>query len=167
VLIMGRPHELASSRDHVAYLPETIRPPGHLSGADFITMTRTVQSGQAEETDVDRLAGDFHFDRSLFKHPIRRYAQDDVQKLGLIALFSAARSILLLDRPMSNLDATARAGLRHRLRRHAAGGGAVLISSHAIEDHQDVVDRLVMLKDGQLIETDAIEILKTTDAIAH
>ncbi len=42
VLIMGEPHDLASSRAHVGYLPEAIRPPGHLSGNDFITMMRTM-----------------------------------------------------------------------------------------------------------------------------
>ncbi len=42
----------------------------------------------------------------------------------------------------------------------------MLIASHAIEDHQDVVDRLVMLKDGRVIEADAIEIFRTTNAAA-
>ncbi len=81
-------------------------------------------------------------------------------------MLSTGRPILLLDRPMSDLEPGARAGLRHRLNRHAANGGAVLIGSHAVEDHQNIVDRLVMLKDGRLIEADAIELFKTTDAAA-
>ena len=166
VLIMGKPHELASSRSHVAYLPETVRPPGHLSGHDFIAMTRTVQAGPNRNADVGGLAADLGLDSELLAHPIRRYAKDDVQTLALIALFSGGRSILLLDRPMTDLDPAARAGLRHRLKGHAAEGGAVLIGSHAIEDHQDAVDRLIMLKGGELIDADTIEIFKTTDAAA-
>lgn len=166
VLIMGSPHNLASSRAHIAYLPEDIRPPGHLAGQDFISMTSTMQAGQGDAGDVAGLAADLAFDTSLLGHPIRRYAQDDVQKLGLISVFLSGRPILLLDRPMSDLEPTARAGLRHRLKQHAAKGGAVLIGSHAIEDHQDVVDRLVMLKDRQLQEADAIEILGVTGAAA-
>ncbi len=169
VSIMGKPHDLASSRAHIAHLPEAIRPPGHLSGGDFITMTHTMQPGSARDADLAdlaSLAGDLEFDPNLFSHPIRRYAKEDVQKLGLIAILSTGRPILLLDRPMSDLEPGARAGLRHRLNRHAANGGAVLIGSHAVEDHQNIVDRLVMLKDGRLIEADAIELFKTTDAAA-
>ena len=166
VLIMGKPHDLASSRSHIAYLPETIRPPGHLAGLDFLTMAKTIQPGADEGVDIDGLAADLTFETGLLAHPIRRYAKDDVQKLGLMALFSAGRSILLLDRPMLDLDPAARAGLRHRLKTHAASGGAVLIGSHAIEDHQGVVDRLVMLKDGQLHQTDRIDVIGTSDAAA-
>ena len=166
VLIMGKPHDLASSRAQVAYLPENIRPPGHLSGTDFITMTNTMQPGPVGDADLPGLAGDLEFDPGLFAHPIRRYAKEDVQKLGLIAMLSTGRPILLLDRPMSDLEPGARAGLRHRLKRHAANGGAVLIGSHAVEDHQDIVDRLVMLKDCRLIKADAIEFFKATNAAA-
>jgi ABC-2 type transport system ATP-binding protein len=166
VLIMGNPHDLASSRSLIAHLPEDIRPPGHLAGLDFISMTSTVQAGQEGDTDMSGLAADLGFDTDLLGQPIRRYAQEDVQKLGLISVFLTDRPILLLDRPMSDLEPSARAGLRHRLKQHAAKGGGVLIGSHAIEDHQDVVDRLVMLKDGQLQKADAIEALGRTDAAA-
>lgn len=166
VLVNGQPHELPSSRAHLAYLPETLRPPGHLTGHDFVAMTRTVQPGAGAAPDIAGLATDLEFDSGLLAHPIRRYAKDDVQKLGLISIFATGRPILLLDRPMSDLEPGARAGLRHRLKAHAAEGGAVLIGSHAIEDHQDVVDRLVLLKDARLIEADRIDILRTTDAAA-
>lgn len=166
VQIMGKPHDLASSRSHVAYLPENIRPPGHLSGSDFVTMACTLQQGLIGDADLAGLAADLEFDPGLFTHPIRRYAKDDVQKLGLIATLATGRTILLLDRPMSDLEPGARAGLRHRLKLHAANDGAVLIGSHAVEDHQEVVDRLVLLKDGRMIEADAIEIFKATSTAA-
>ncbi|NJO37640.1 MAG: ATP-binding cassette domain-containing protein [Rhizobiales bacterium] len=166
VLIMGKPHDLASSRCHVAYLPETIRPPGHLAGHDFIAMARTVQPGTGRDIDIAGLAGDLAFDPALLAHPIRRYAKDEVQKLGLIAAFSAGRPILLLDRPMLDLEPAACAGLRHRLKTHAADGGAVLIGSHAIEDHHGVADRLVMLKDGSLCDVDLVDVFRTSDAAA-
>ncbi|MEL6962959.1 MAG: ATP-binding cassette domain-containing protein [Pseudomonadota bacterium] len=166
VLIKGNPHNLASSRAHIAHLPEDIRPPGHLSGFDFISMTSTVQATEDDDGDLAGLAADLAFDTKLLGHPIRRYTQEDVQKLGLIAVFLSRRPILLLDRPMCDLEPAARAGLRHRLKQHTVSGGAVLIGSHAIEDHQDVVDRLVILKDGQLQKADAIEILGSTNAAA-
>ena len=150
VLIHGGPHEHASNRAHIGYLPETVRPPGHLSGQDFITMTRTIQSSGADPIDAAAIAGDLDLEPNLLSSPIRRYAKEDVQKLAIVALLAAGRPVLLLDRPMADLEPASRAGVRHRLRRHADDGGAVLIVSHHIEDHQDVADRLLMLKDGQL-----------------
>jgi len=166
VLIMGKPHDLASSRSHIAYLPETIRPPGHLAGQDFISMTQAVQKDESQEADISGLATDLAFDPALLSHPVRRYAKEDVQKLALMALFSTGRPILLLDRPMLDLEPAARAGLRHRLKTYAANGGAVLIGSHAIEDHQGIVDRLVMLKAGKLQDADTFDICKSSNAAA-
>lgn len=157
VLILGKPHELASSRAKLAYLPETLRPPGHLTGHDFINMTRTVQRQTISAKEVEGLASDLDLAPDLLAYPIRRYAKDDVQKLGLVALMSTSRPILLLDRPMSGLEPAARAGLRHHLKDYAQRGGAILIGSHLIEDHQDVVDRLALLQDGRLSSADPID----------
>ncbi len=164
VLIKGQHHGLASARAHIAYLPETVRPPGHLTGHDFIAMTRTVQPGEAAPVDIGALATDLDLKPALVALPIRRYAKDEVQKLALVALLATGRPILLLDRPMSDLEPSARAGLRHRLRRHADDGGAVLIGSSCIEDHHDVVDRLLMLKEGRLADVEAMEPFGSVDA---
>lgn len=158
VMIDGGHHELASSRARIAYLPQTVRPPGHLTGHDFIAMARTVQPGIGDAVDLEALIADVDLMPDLLNHPIRRYAKDDVQKLALIATFATNRPILLLDQPMSYLEPAAQAGLRHRLKRHAQAGGAVMISSHRADDHHDVVDRLVMLKDGRLIETEPLSL---------
>ena len=163
ILIRGGHHDLASNRAHLGYLPETIRPPGHLSGHDFISMTRTVQPSAGKTIEVAAIAADLNLPLDLLACPIRRYAKEDVQKLGIVALFATGRPILLLDSPMADLDPAARAGLRHRLRQHADGGGAVMIVSHYVEDHQDVVDRLLMLKDGHLDEVETMPLFDDPD----
>lgn len=163
VLIYGKPQELSSSRARIAYLPEALRPPGHLTGHDFIKMANTVHRRKVDVGEVEALAVDLDLAPDLLAHPVRRYAKDDVQKLGLVAMFSTHRSILLLDRPMADLDPAARAGLRHRLKRHAENGGAVLIGSPLVEDHHDVTDRLVLLKNGRLVEAGALDRLQIGD----
>jgi ABC-2 type transport system ATP-binding protein len=167
VLIYGKPQELASSRARIAYLPEALRPPGHLTGHDFISMANTVQRRKVDVGEVEALAVDLDLAPSLLAHPIRRYAKDDVQKLGLVAMFSTHRPILLLDRPMADLDPAARAGLRYRLKRHAESGGAVLIASSLVEDHQDVVGRMVLMKDGRLDEAESLDSLQIGDPVGQ
>lgn len=167
VLIYGKPHELASSRASIAYLPEALRPPGHLTGHDFIGMANTVQRRKVDVGEVEALAVDFDLAPDLLAHPIRRYAKGDVQKLGLVAMFSTRRPLLLLDRPMADLDPAARAGVRHRLKCHAKNGGAVLIASSMVEDHQDVADRIVLLKDGRLDQAGPFDQFNINDLVTQ
>lgn len=150
VLIFAKPHELASNRNLIAYLPETIQPPGHLTGYDVINMARTVHGEAAATPSIDELAADLDLPLSLLAHPTRRYARDDIQKLGLVTLLSMERPLLILDQPMAHIGPATRKGLLSHLTNHAAKGGAVLLGSHNVDDHRNIADRLLVLKDGQL-----------------
>lgn len=150
VHIFSKPHELASSRALLAYLPEDVQTPGHLTGYDVINMTRTVHGEAKTRASIEELAIDLDLPPKRLIHPTRDYAREDIQKLGLIALLSMERPILLLDQPMSWISAPARTGLISRLKDHTSKGGAVLLGSHLIGDHHGIADRLVTLKDGRL-----------------
>ncbi len=148
ILVFSQPHELSSSRAHLAYLPENLQTPGHLTGYDVVSMAGTVQ-GKSQRS-VEELAIDLDLPLKHLAHPTRGYAAEDIQKLGLVALLSMDRPILLLDQPMLHIGPEARAGLGRRLHDHAAKGGSVLLGSHVIDDHQDIADRIVTLRDGRL-----------------
>ncbi len=147
ILVFSKPHELSSSRAHLAYLPENLQTPGHLTGYDVANMAGTVQ-GKSQQS-IEELAIDLDLPLKQLAHPTRSYAAEDIQKLGLAALLSMDRPILLLDQPMLHIGPKARVGLARRLRDHASKGGAVLLGSHVIDDHRDLADRIVTLKDGR------------------
>ncbi len=150
VLIFSNPHELSSHRAQLGYLPEDIKPPGHLTGYDVINMSRTMQGEAKARTSIDEIAADLDLPPERLMNPIRSYARDDIQKLGLVALLSMDRPILLLDQPMVHIGTSTRTGLINRLKDHAAKGGAVLLGSHLIDDHRDAADRLVTLTKGRI-----------------
>lgn len=74
------------------------------------------------------------------------------QKLGLARALVHEPRVLLLDEPASGLDPEARIQLRFLLRRLAAEGRTVLISSHILSELEEVVDDAVFLVAGAVAD---------------
>ncbi|MFJ6548708.1 ATP-binding cassette domain-containing protein [Microbacterium sp. NPDC091676] len=74
------------------------------------------------------------------------------QKLGLARALVHDPQVLLLDEPASGLDPEARVQLRVLLRRFAAEGRTVLISSHVLSELEEVVDDAVFLVGGAVVD---------------
>ncbi|MGQ0575668.1 MAG: ABC transporter ATP-binding protein [Pseudonocardia sp.] len=78
------------------------------------------------------------------------------QRLGLTRALVHSPSVLLLDEPAAGLDPRSRVDLRHLLRRVAADGAAVLVSSHVLGDLEEVADRVVFVDGGRTVATERV-----------
>lgn len=67
----------------------------------------------------------------------------------------------MLDEPSNGLDPAGIAWLRGFLRQFAAAGGAVLISSHQLNDLQHAVDDVVLINDCRISFTGSLEDMLT------
>jgi ABC-2 type transport system ATP-binding protein len=77
------------------------------------------------------------------------------QRLGLAAAMLCDPSAFVLDEPVNGLDPEGVAWVRQLLRAWADQGRTVLVSSHLLAELAQVVDRVVMIRDGRLVaETD-------------
>jgi ABC-type multidrug transport system ATPase subunit len=79
------------------------------------------------------------------------------QRLGLARALVHEPRVLLLDEPASGLDPQARIDLRVLLRRFAAEGRTVLVSSHILSELEEVVDDAVFLLAGETVDTRRVE----------
>jgi ABC-2 type transport system ATP-binding protein len=89
----------------------------------------------------------------LLKHAQRRVGGFSLgmrQRLGLAGALLARPRTLILDEPANGLDPDGIHWLRDLLRRHAATGGTVLLSSHVIAELALSADHLVVIKQGRL-----------------
>lgn len=73
------------------------------------------------------------------------------QRLGLAAALLGDPELLILDEPANGLDPEGVRWLRDFLRRLAAEGRTVLISSHVLAEVAQTVDRVLIIHHGRLV----------------
>jgi ABC-2 type transport system ATP-binding protein len=83
--------------------------------------------------------------------PVHTLSRGQKQRLGLVRALVHDPAVLLLDEPASGLDPRSRVELRDLLRRLAAEGRAVLVSSHILSDLEEVADRVVFVDHGRTV----------------
>ncbi|MBS1905614.1 MAG: ABC transporter ATP-binding protein [Actinobacteria bacterium] len=93
----------------------------------------------------------------LASSPAKVLSRGQKQKLGLARALVHDPQVLLLDEPASGLDPEARVQLRVLLRRLAAEGRTVLISSHVLSELEEVVDDVVFLVAGEVVDAPAAQ----------
>ncbi len=100
------------------------------------------------------------------RRKVRGYSLGMRQRLGLAAALVGDPRVLVLDEPANGLDPDGIRWLRGLLRHLADQGRTVLISSHQLNEVQEVADRVVILNHGRLVRSGSIEELTAgTDSV--
>ena len=81
---------------------------------------------------------------------VKGYSMGMRQRLAIAAALLGDPEVLILDEPTNGLDPPGIAWLRGLLREQAAGGRAVLVSSHVLAEVAQSVDDVVVIADGEL-----------------
>ena len=74
------------------------------------------------------------------------------QRLSLACALIGNPKILLLDEPMNGLDPVARTAFNQILKNLAESGRTILISSHQLAELERVVDSIIVMHEGKIIE---------------
>lgn len=133
-------------RRHTAYLPGEPRLFGEMRGRDVLEFFARLRGHDvyrarriAERLDLDTTGR------------VRTMSTGMRQKLALAVVLSAQVPLFILDEPTSNLDPAARAAVLQLVREAKANGSTVLFSSHVLSEVEEVSDRVVMLRKGQIV----------------
>ena len=73
------------------------------------------------------------------------------QRLGLAAAMLGDPEVIVLDEPANGLDPTGVAWIRRLLRVWADEGRTVMVSSHLLAEVAQVIDQVVIIRDGALV----------------
>src|SRR6185437_10388877 len=83
------------------------------------------------------------------------------QRLGIAAALLGDPPVLVLDEPSNGLDPEGIHWLRQFLRRLAAGGRTVFVSSHLMAEMAVTADHLIVINGGRLVaDTSTAEFIK-------
>jgi ABC-2 type transport system ATP-binding protein len=100
------------------------------------------------------------------KRKVRGYSMGMRQRLGLAAALLGDPQVVVLDEPANGLDPEGIRWLRGLLRHLADQGRTVLVSSHQLNEVEEVADRVVILNRGRLVRAGAIdELTAGTDSV--
>ncbi|WP_236790603.1 ABC transporter ATP-binding protein [Amycolatopsis sp. GM8] len=94
------------------------------------------------------------------KDSYRTYSLGMKQRLGLAAALLKDPRLLVLDEPTNGLDPAGIADMRVLLRKLAADGVTVLLSSHLLAEVSQICDRIGVLSHGKLVTQATIEELR-------
>ena len=140
----------------VGYVPGDVSLWPQLTGAEALEFLGNLSGG------VDRAFRDELLER-LDLDPTRRvraYSKGNRQKIALVAAFMTRPEILLLDEPTVGLDPLMEAEFQALAREAAAAGQTVFLSSHLLDEVEDVCQRVAILRAGVLVEVTTLEELR-------
>jgi len=136
-------------RGRTAYLPQdaTTLLLGPTVRDDLLTTCRLLKR---DPCDIDAYLERYRLAALATRHP-RTLSVGERQRAAIAAIAAGAPDLLLLDEPTRGMDAPAKAALAAALREHATCGGAVVLATHDVELAAEIVSRVVVLGDGEVV----------------
>lgn len=90
------------------------------------------------------------------------YSMGMRQRLALATALLGDPAVLILDEPSNGLDPPGIAWLRDRMRQWASEGRTVLVSSHVLAEVAQVVDRVVIIDRGRIVQEGPLDAITPT-----
>ena len=153
-------------RERIGYMPENNPLPLDLRVGDYLKFRAQLKrlangdsaqriAGVMEQCGVADVAGRF----------IGQLSRGYRQRVGLADALLAKPELIVLDEPTAGLDPNQVRSVR-KLIRELAGSHTVLISSHILSEIEMTCDRVVILHEGRLLASGALDELMAKTAVA-
>ena len=126
---------------------------GYLRPSEYFEVVSRLYEFDDLEARLAAYESFFRGDIARERKFIRDLSAGNVDKVGITAAFLPSPQLILLDEPFAHLDPAGRAWLKAHMRDvHRDRGITFLISSHDLADVLDVCGRLILLRDGLVVE---------------
>ncbi len=162
IAVGGHAPGSTGARGLTAYLPENVAFHPALTGREQIQhylRLRGEHVGRADEL-LERVGL-----ADAARRRIGTYSKGMRQRVGLAQAIIGTPRLMVLDEPTSGLDPISRREFYALLDELAAGGAAVLLSSHALTEVEARTDRIVILSQGKMVATGTLPDLRAKAAL--
>lgn len=140
----------------------------YLSGRDNLLVVAAASgmaSGKARARRVDELLELVEL-RQQAKMQYRKYSLGMKQRLGIAATLLTDPELVLLDEPTNGLDPVGMVEIRQLIQRLTALGKTIFLSSHLLNEVQQVCNRVAILQRGNLIKQGNVrELLRGSEQV--
>lgn len=138
-------------RDVLGYLPQDFGYYPNFSGRDFLMYMSALKGIEksAARRKCEELLQIVNLERVADKK-IKTYSGGMKQRLGIAQAVLNNPKILILDEPTAGLDPKERVHFRNLIA-ELAEDSIVILSTHIVSDVEQIADRILLMKSGQII----------------
>jgi ABC-2 type transport system ATP-binding protein len=144
--------ESAAARQILSYVPDQPHVYEKLSGREFLEFVRDLYglSGKEAAADIEKFVGIFELEGFL-DDLAETYSHGMRQRMAFAGALLHRPKVLVLDEPMVGLDPKSMRIVKDLLRREAAAGMTVFMSTHTLAIAEELADRIGIIQRGRLI----------------
>jgi ABC-2 type transport system ATP-binding protein len=156
VLLFGADPHVASARRLLGATPQETAFPATLRVCEVVDLVR---AHYARPLPVETLYERFALGR-LAPRRLGGLSVGERRRVGVALAFAGNPELVVLDEPTAGLDREARLAVWEAVRSHVQEGGAVLLTTHHLEEADALADRLVLLEHGRMVAQGPLADLK-------
>ena len=155
--LMGVPvQDVARAHRHIGYVSGDVALWPQLTGIETLRLLGNL-SGGVNEAYRDELLERLELDPS---RRIRTLSKGNRQKVALVAALMNQPDVLLFDEPTAGLDPLKEAEFQQIVREAAGRGQTVFLSSHILDEVEDICTRVAILRSGRLVAVSTLDELR-------
>jgi len=141
-------------REGLAFLPDSIAVPPGWSGLALLRegVRRSRMPRGARAAELARAVKRTGLSVEALAGPADDLSKGMSRRVVAAMVLTGAPSPVLLDEPLTGLDAPSRVALRQEILECARGGATVLMASHDLDEVQRMATRVVLLRNGVVEE---------------
>jgi ABC-2 type transport system ATP-binding protein len=147
VEVFGHPPNDARSRLHVGAMLQISAVPQTLRVAELVELFSSYYCDPLTIEETVRIAGL----QGLEKRPFGELSGGQRQRTLFALAICGDPELLYLDEPTTGLDVEARRGLWAQIRQFVGRGRSVVLTTHYLEEADELADRIVLLNKGRSI----------------
>lgn len=155
--IQGQLHSSGEYRSLIGYLPQHPAFYNWMTGREFVMYSAGLSGMSRQEARERTLSVLERVGLSESgKRRIAGYSGGMKQRLGLAQALVHQPSLLLLDEPVAALDPIGRREVMNLLQ-SLRTEVTILFSTHVLPDAEEVCDRIMMMRDGEIVENGVLQ----------
>ncbi|HEN5806717.1 TPA: ABC transporter ATP-binding protein [Streptococcus agalactiae] len=140
----------------ISYVPGDVALWESLTGGEIIDLFIKLH-GSGDKEKRDYLIKRFELDP---KKKAKGYSKGNRQKVGLIAALSVDSDLYIFDEPTSGLDPLMEQVFQEEVKKIKASSKAILLSSHILSEVERLTDKVVIIRQGEIVETGTLDELR-------
>ena len=143
----------AETKKIISYLPERTYLDPSMKVKDIISYFTDFYDNFVPERACQML-GDLNIDVNA---RLKTLSKGTKEKVQLILVMSRDASLYILDEPIGGVDPAARDYILHTILTNYNEDATVLLSTHLIQDIENILDRVIFLQQGRLVLNAAVD----------